>query len=99
MDESSENSEIIKTIVSLAGSLNLDVIAEGVETEGQLTQLRSLGCGYGQGFYFAPPLDGLAAEALIRFSRILSPLVEPKHTVAETNLIAERVPIQLKHVN
>jgi diguanylate cyclase (GGDEF)-like protein/PAS domain S-box-containing protein len=99
MDESSENREIIKTIVSLAGSLNLDVIAEGVETEGQLAQLRSLGCGYGQGFYFAPPLDGLAAEALIRFSRILSPLVEPKHIVVETNLIAEGVPIQLKHVN
>jgi diguanylate cyclase (GGDEF)-like protein/PAS domain S-box-containing protein len=78
MDDGSENREIIKTIVSLAASLGLDVIAEGVETEQQFEQLRDLGCGYGQGFYFAPPLDAVAAEALIAFSR-LDPTISAKY--------------------
>lgn len=72
MTASSENREIIKTIASLASSLKLDIVAEGVETEEQLHQLRALGCDFGQGFYFAPPLDAPAAEALIGFSRISS---------------------------
>jgi diguanylate cyclase (GGDEF)-like protein/PAS domain S-box-containing protein len=69
MTASSENREIIKTIVSLAGSLGFDVVAEGVETEDQVHQLRKLNCDQGQGFYFAPPLDVSAAETLIGFSR------------------------------
>jgi EAL domain-containing protein (putative c-di-GMP-specific phosphodiesterase class I) len=72
MTASSENREIIKTVASLATSLNLDIIAEGVETEEQLHYLRVLGCDFGQGFYFAPPLDATTAEALIGFSRISS---------------------------
>jgi EAL domain-containing protein (putative c-di-GMP-specific phosphodiesterase class I) len=70
MTASSENREIIKTIASLATSLNLDIVAEGVETEEQIHQLQALGCDFGQGFYFAPPLDASAAEALIGFSRM-----------------------------
>jgi EAL domain-containing protein (putative c-di-GMP-specific phosphodiesterase class I) len=76
MSAGSENREIIKTIVSLANSLKLDVIAEGVETDDQLDQLRALGCNFGQGFYFAPPLDSHAAEALVGFSRV-SPAIVP----------------------
>ena len=72
MTASTENREIIKTVASLASSLNLEIVAEGVETEEQLHQLRDLGCDYGQGFYFAPPLDAPAAEALIGFSRLSS---------------------------
>jgi EAL domain-containing protein (putative c-di-GMP-specific phosphodiesterase class I) len=78
MDDGSENREIIKTIVSLAASLGLDVIAEGVESLHQFEQLRDLGCGYGQGFYFAPPLDAAAAETLIGFSRI-APVISPNY--------------------
>jgi diguanylate cyclase (GGDEF)-like protein/PAS domain S-box-containing protein len=78
MDDGSENREIIKTIVSLAASLGLDVIAEGVESLQQFEQLRDLGCGYGQGFYIAPPLDAAAAETLIGFSRI-APVISPNY--------------------
>jgi diguanylate cyclase (GGDEF)-like protein/PAS domain S-box-containing protein len=88
MDDGSENREIIKTIVSLANSLRLDLIAEGIETEEQLVQLRNLGCGYGQGFYFAPPLDANAAEALIGFSR-LAPLM---HDVAPAGVTLQELP-------
>ena len=51
------NYDIIKAIINLAHSLGLDVIAEGIETEAQLEILRRLGCEYGQGYFFAYPLD------------------------------------------
>jgi diguanylate cyclase (GGDEF)-like protein len=47
---------IVKTIIVLAHQLGRQVIAEGVETAGQLTILRSFGCEYGQGYVFAKPL-------------------------------------------
>jgi diguanylate cyclase (GGDEF)-like protein/PAS domain S-box-containing protein len=48
---------IVASIVALAKALNLDVVAEGVETAEQLAQLRSHHCAKAQGFYFAPPLE------------------------------------------
>jgi len=48
---------IAKSIISLAGNLNLDVIAEGVETPEQLNFLKENGCTKIQGFYFSKPLD------------------------------------------
>ena len=53
---SGENTEIIRTIIDLADSLEMGIVAEGVETEGQLEGLRSLGCKNIQGFYFAKPM-------------------------------------------
>lgn len=55
--ESEENWEIIKTIVNLAQSLDLEIVAEGVETSNQVVRLLTLGCKLGQGFYFAQPLE------------------------------------------
>lgn len=51
-----DDATICKTIVAMARSLNLKVIAEGVETEQQLAELKSYGCGQYQGFLFAKPL-------------------------------------------
>ncbi|WP_319422830.1 GGDEF domain-containing response regulator [Pleurocapsa sp. FMAR1] len=51
------NYDIIKAIINLAHSLGLDVVAEGIETKAQLEILRGLGCEYGQGYFFAYPLD------------------------------------------
>ena len=56
LNEGDENVEIVKTIVMLAGNLGMQVIAEGVETEDQLRQLRLLKCQYGQGYLFSKPL-------------------------------------------
>ena len=46
---------IVVAIINMARSLDLDVIAEGIETAGQLTLLRAKGCAVGQGFYFSVP--------------------------------------------
>lgn len=53
---SRDDAEIVRAIVSLAHSLHLKVIAEGVETVEQLNFLRSLGCDQYQGYYCSPPL-------------------------------------------
>ena len=53
---SRDDAEIVRAIVSLAHSLHLKVIAEGVETAEQLTFLRGLGCDQYQGFLCSPPV-------------------------------------------
>ena len=63
MDVSDDNEQIVRTIVQLAHNLNMDVIAEGVETADQLHHLRSLEAEYGQGYYFGGPMDGQTAGA------------------------------------
>ncbi|MEM8828871.1 MAG: EAL domain-containing protein [Cyanobacteria bacterium P01_G01_bin.19] len=63
--QAEENSAIVKAIVTLAHMLDMDVIAEGIETTAQLAQLRLLQCEYGQGFFFSKPLNKEQAEALI----------------------------------
>jgi diguanylate cyclase (GGDEF)-like protein len=65
MNEADENLQIVKTIITLAGNLGMQVVAEGVETEEQLDQLRSLKCQYGQGFYFSKPLAGHDVDLFI----------------------------------
>lgn len=65
MSESNENTEIVQTVVTLARSLGMHVVAEGVETEEQLTLLRTLGCKYGQGYLFSLPVDVEAAHELL----------------------------------
>jgi diguanylate cyclase (GGDEF)-like protein len=47
----------VQTILELAAALNVDVVAEGIESDGQLASLRQLGCGFGQGFYLGAPTE------------------------------------------
>ncbi|EHJ12311.1 MAG: EAL domain-containing protein [Crocosphaera sp.] len=56
---------IVRTIISLGHNLHLDVIAEGIETEGQMNILEDLSCEYGQGYLFSRPLSVENAEALL----------------------------------
>jgi len=60
-----ESKEIIRAILVLAHNLNMDVIAEGVETVAQIAHLQALNCEYAQGFYFAKPMDRESAWSLI----------------------------------
>lgn len=59
-----KSATIVRSIVSLGQNLGLDVIAEGVETEGQLDYLREVGCPYVQGFYFSRAVEQEAAIRL-----------------------------------
>lgn len=68
--ESCANSrEIVKAIVAMAHSLKLVVIAEGVETAGQLETLRAAGCDQYQGFFACRPVPAPQLESLLRTSR------------------------------
>jgi diguanylate cyclase (GGDEF)-like protein len=55
--EAGKSRAIIQTFVQLGGALNLEVVAEGIESEDQRIQLMELGVDTGQGYYLCPPLD------------------------------------------
>lgn len=63
--ESQENDQIVQSIITLAKSLGLTVIAEGVETRNQLEKLRALQCDKAQGFMFSRPVDENMARELV----------------------------------
>jgi EAL domain-containing protein (putative c-di-GMP-specific phosphodiesterase class I) len=55
----------VKTIIALAQTLNLDFLAEGVETHAHLITLRALGCNRFQGYLFAKPMAAEDFEKLL----------------------------------
>jgi diguanylate cyclase (GGDEF)-like protein/PAS domain S-box-containing protein len=65
MGDGGRHAQIVRTIVLLAHSLDMDVVAEGVETEEQRAHLRALECGYGQGYLFSRPVPSDRARLMI----------------------------------
>jgi diguanylate cyclase (GGDEF)-like protein/PAS domain S-box-containing protein len=63
---------IVVAIINMAKSLELEIIAEGVETAGQLALLRSKECRMGQGFYFSPPVSAQELYPLLRTNNLSS---------------------------
>lgn len=57
--------EVIRCICAMAGAFHMNVIAEGIETRQELSFLRKIGCGYGQGYFFSPPLPAEEARELV----------------------------------
>jgi diguanylate cyclase (GGDEF)-like protein len=72
MTRRAEDASIVRAIISLAHSLHLKVIAEGVETPEQLALLAELGCDQYQGFYFSPALLPAQFVELVRKSAVPS---------------------------
>ncbi len=60
-----DDTTIVRAIISLGRALGVSLVAEGVETVGQIAALQALGCEVGQGFYFAQPLPPDAARAIV----------------------------------
>src|SRR5207248_9300447 len=57
--------EIVNTILALASSLDMEVVAEGVETEQQLNLLRNMHCAYAQGYHLSRPIEAQQFESLV----------------------------------
>ncbi|BDP44091.1 hypothetical protein DAETH_40600 (plasmid) [Deinococcus aetherius] len=69
MSASAESAELVRTMIGMARHLGLRVVAEGVESPGQLDALRGLGCDYGQGYLFSRPLSPGAAALFLQGAR------------------------------
>ena len=80
---------IVRTVISLAHTLNLRVVAEGVETEGQLAYLRGLACDEMQGFYFSRPVPAEEFEQMLRDQRHLVFATEPDRRQDNTILLVD----------
>ncbi|MCW3013782.1 MAG: hypothetical protein JWO02_874 [Solirubrobacterales bacterium] len=80
MHEDEGHFEIVRAIVSLAHSLTLKTVAEGIDDPDQLALLRGLGCEHGQGFLFARPLDAVNVPAFVAGwdgAAVVSPVPAP----------------------
>jgi diguanylate cyclase (GGDEF)-like protein len=66
IDTGEKNQEIVNAIVQLAHHLNMETIAEGIETEAERTMLEQFNCDFGQGYWFSRPVDGASATDLLR---------------------------------
>jgi diguanylate cyclase (GGDEF)-like protein len=74
---------IVKAIIAMAHSLNMEVIAEGVETEDQLAFLQSLGCDKIQGYLFSRPVPGEDFTKLLEKEKNDNPLIQkPSESIA-----------------
>jgi len=76
LDSSDEHCELVKTIMSLAHNLGIEVVAEGVESVSQLRRLATLGCAYAQGFLFSEPLSAEAAGRLVSSGHMFNALLD-----------------------
>ncbi|MGF1541368.1 MAG: EAL domain-containing protein [Pleurocapsa sp.] len=65
MNFDAENFEIVRVIITLAKTLGMQTISEGVETIEQLNQLKALGCEFGQGYLFSKPLSAKVVESML----------------------------------
>jgi len=65
-----KNKEIIQSILSLASSLNFEVIAEGVEMNHQLVNMQNMQCHFGQGFLISVPMEPGAIDAWVQAEKI-----------------------------
>jgi EAL domain-containing protein (putative c-di-GMP-specific phosphodiesterase class I) len=63
--ESARNDTLLEAIVSLGQNLNMSVLAEGIETQGQYIRLCCFGCELGQGFLFSPAVSAEGAAELV----------------------------------
>jgi EAL domain-containing protein (putative c-di-GMP-specific phosphodiesterase class I) len=67
--QGTEGAAVARAIIMMSDTLHLNTIAEGIESPNQITALQELGCGLGQGFHFARPLDVDAMSSFLKTTR------------------------------
>jgi EAL domain-containing protein (putative c-di-GMP-specific phosphodiesterase class I) len=67
--ESVRNDALLEAIISLGHKLGMTMLAEGIETQGQLERLHDLGCEFGQGFYWSPAVANDKVGAMLKRRR------------------------------
>jgi diguanylate cyclase (GGDEF)-like protein/PAS domain S-box-containing protein len=90
--EDSNNVAIIRAVVSLGHALNMEVLAEGVETADQVEQVRLAGCDSTQGYYTGYPMDARQFEAFLRAGAAVDltrPADRPSHQQPGRRQLAE----------
>jgi diguanylate cyclase (GGDEF)-like protein len=98
MTESDGTAEIVRTIMRLARSLGMDVVAEGVETEGQRARLTDMECEFGQGYYFSKPMGEDDVEAFL-FNRLPPTGPEPQGASRSTTVVVGAMSAAPRYVN
>ncbi len=73
METDDQKASLPRAIISLARTMQLQVVAEGVETAAQLELLSELGCDFAQGYYLARPQDSEALGCLLRDGSLRQP--------------------------
>ena len=79
----SRSATVVRAAIRLAHELGIEIIAEGVETEGQEKFLLSAGCEHAQGYFFSRPVNAERATELLRCGRI-SPVRSPVRLIEST---------------
>ena len=96
MLSSSEARDIVRTIINLAQNLNLDVVAEGVETEEQRDLLYEMGCSHAQGYLYSQPVPGSEVPALLASNQKLQSL---PRTIHSPGFESTRIESQLQNLD
>jgi EAL domain-containing protein (putative c-di-GMP-specific phosphodiesterase class I) len=73
LGQGQRDTAIVAAIISIAHSLQLQVIAEGITREGQVERLLRMGCRRGQGFLFSRPVEASEIEALLAAAAVEPP--------------------------
>lgn len=88
MSRSQQSLQIVHTILELARVMNMEVIAEGIETEEQLSLLKGMGCRYGQGYLFSRPLPAAEIATLLALSSNVNLSAKPAKGTEKLSQIA-----------
>ncbi|MBS1813798.1 MAG: EAL domain-containing protein [Acidobacteria bacterium] len=97
MEQSGESFEIVQTIMHLSRNLGMQVVAEGTETEAHVETLRSLGCDFGQGYFFSKPLSNAAAHDLLQASTPMANAPRAKRPLATSRSAKRSAPPCAQH--
>jgi diguanylate cyclase (GGDEF)-like protein/PAS domain S-box-containing protein len=83
LGDGSADSALVRSVVELGEALDMQIIAEGIEVQGQLDSVSDLRCDIGQGYFFAPPLDADAMRDLLNGEEPASAPLPPRQSPGE----------------